>query len=299
MGWRSVAGVSSFYDEGRRPPGILTTATKGPPRRRMQAMTKHVTCWVACCLVLRAGPAAGAADSSARAFPASAAAYSGQFRKVGTPGGPAYFQFIGADCTVDLVATGTSLSVACQAASPAAAEAQVDGGAWTDITPATVNAPATAHGLCRPARCPPRRRPPLQAGEGGPLPHGRGRRLLHRPGQSAGGRQARRCPRYAVPPGCRGGRRVGRPGILDHVRCESGYGPAPIAGYDVLQPVPQKMGAGGGYVALPIGAQFRFHGQHPRVGRLDLPRWVQVCPGRRWRDATAWCSSPASSPGAG
>src|SRR3954469_18622288 len=98
-------------------------------------MTDRTLSAALCCLYLLLPSAAHSADAP-RTFAADTAVYSGHFTRPVAADGTPYFQFLGADSTVDLAATGTSLSVACMAASPASVEAQVDGGKWTDITPA-------------------------------------------------------------------------------------------------------------------------------------------------------------------
>jgi lysophospholipase L1-like esterase len=225
-----------------------------------------------CCLGLMLPSAVRSADEAPnrpRTFPANAAVYSGHFARVGVTEKTPYFQFLGADSTVELSATGTSLSVACLVASPASVEAQVDGGKWTDITPAPINARTTARVFAGlpdaphvvTLRCKKSAHFVLDAGENcfsvtGKAP------AVDRPEAGRGNHYLLALTKPDA---------VGRPGILEHVRAESGYGPDQIAGHDALRPLPQKMSAQDGCVSCAMGALFRF-----RASIHELAIWTYL-----------------------
>lgn len=206
-------------------------------------------------------------------FPADAAVYSGQFSAInGTTGGKKFTlrRFTGIDSTAELVVTGTALTIACYAYARDTVEAQVDGGAWTDITPLTYQIPTATtvfaglpdapHAVsirarksvlfsldCTTADC------FMVRGE---------KPAIVQPLAALGSQYI---VSAATPDA------LGRPGILNNLRVEAGYGLRQLRGYDALQPQPQRVGATDGDVLYTYGALFRF-----RASIRELALWTYL-----------------------
>ncbi|NQU10476.1 hypothetical protein HQ590_06790, partial [bacterium] len=215
--------------------------------------------------------AAGQPQTVSRTFPIDSAVYSGQFTNiVAVTTAVPYRRFDGIDSAADLGVTGTSLTVACRVAGPAAVEAQVDGDAWTDITPSALNVATNMPVFSD-----------LPDGPHTVTIRAKQSVFFYLDGSTAGCFTVTGKTPGVAPPAAVAGKQyilnatapdpLGRPGILDHVRLEGGYGPGQIRFYDLLQPMMQALGSAKGYLQYNFGTQFRF-----RATIRELAIWTYL-----------------------
>lgn len=211
-------------------------------------------------LAVRIACAVESQPAANRTFPLAAAGFSGQFTRItgNAAGKPVILlMFTGIDSTADLLVTGTSLTAACYVTGNDAVEVQIDGGAWTSLSPVALNAPVTM---------------PIFSGLPDTAHHVTLRAKLQvyfylndTTPECFTVRGAH--PTISVPAEVQGTQFIlgatapdvfGRVGILPNLRLEAGYAARQLRGYDMLQPGPQVMGATNGYINYTFGAMLRF-----------------------------------------